>query len=102
MSPAPTATSLALSPPGVAYGDEQAERVAVAVVPRYGGTPGGDVTVKAGTATVCTITLAVGKGSCTLTARQLRAGTHILAAAYPGSSDFTSSAAARKTLTVVK
>jgi hypothetical protein len=41
-------------------------------------------------------------GNCTLTASQLRPGTHTLVAAYPGGSDFTSSASAKKTLTVVK
>ncbi|MCW2932904.1 MAG: hypothetical protein JWM19_3866, partial [Actinomycetia bacterium] len=45
--------------------------------------------------------LASGKGSCTLSATKLPAGTHALAAAYPGSSDFTSSTSATKTLTVV-
>jgi hypothetical protein len=61
----------------------------------------GKVTVKTGTATECTIILASGKGNCTLTTTKFRAGTHALAAAYPGSSDFTSSASAGKALTVV-
>ena len=84
------------------YGHEQAEHLTVTVTPQYSGTPSGKVTIKTGTTTVCTITLASGKGHCTLTARQLRRGTYTLAAAYPGSSDFTSSTSARKTLTVVK
>jgi hypothetical protein len=86
----------------VTCGHEQAERLTVSVAPRYSGTPGGTVTVKSGTVTVCTIKLASGKGSCTLSAAKLPAGPHTLAAAYPGSSDFTSSTSARKTLTVAK
>jgi Bacterial Ig-like domain (group 3) len=97
----PTSTSLALSAAKVTYGHEGAERLSVTVTSQYG-TPGGKVTVKTGTTTVCTITLASGKGRCTLTASQLRPGTHTLVAAYPGNSDFTSSASSRKTLTVVK
>ena len=95
-------TALSLSAARVTYGREQAERLAVTVTPQYGGTPGGTVTVKSGTTTVCVITLASGKGSCTLTASKLRTGTYTLVAAYPGSSDFTSSASARKTPTVVR
>ena len=71
-------------------------------VTSQGGTPGGTVTVKSGTVTVCTITLGSGKGSCTLSAAKLPAGTHTLAAAYPGSSDFISSTSVKQTLTVVK
>jgi Bacterial Ig-like domain (group 3) len=95
-------STLSLSAARVTYGHEQAEHLTVTVTPQYSGTPSGKVTIKAGTATICTITLASGKGSCTLTARQLRVGTYTLAASYPGSSDFTSSTSARKTLTVVR
>jgi hypothetical protein len=102
VSPAATTTSLSLSAVKVTYGKEQAEHLTVTVTPHYSGTPGGTVTIKTGTATVCTITLAAGKGSCTLTARKLRPGTYALVAAYPGGRDFTSSASAKKTLTVVK
>ena len=95
-------TRLSLSVGKVTYGHEQAEHLTVAVTAQYSGTPGGKVTIKTGTVTVCVITLASGRGSCTLTARQLPAGTHTLVAAYRGSSDFTSSASAGRTLTVVK
>jgi hypothetical protein len=95
-------TTLSLSAAKVTYGHEQAEHLTVTVTAQYSGTPGGKVTIKTGTVTVCVITLASGKGSCTLTARQFPAGTRTLVAGYPGSSDFTSSASARQTLTVVK
>ena len=99
---APSKTALSLSAAKATYGHEQAERLTVTVSPQHGGTPGGKVTIKAGTATVCTITLASGKGSCALAASKLRPGTYTLVAGYPGSSDFTSSASVRKTLVVVK
>jgi hypothetical protein len=97
---ASTKTTLSLSAATVTFGHEQAEHLTVTVAPQFSGTPGGKVTIKTGTITVCTITLASGKGKCTLTARQLSRGTHTLIAAYPASSDFTGSASAKKTLTV--
>jgi hypothetical protein len=95
-------TTLALSASRVTYGHEQAERLSVSVAPQYSGTPGGTVTVRSGSATVCTITLGSGKGSCTLSAKKLPVGTHAWVASYSGSSDFTSSTSASKSLTVVK
>jgi hypothetical protein len=83
----------------VTYGKEQAERLSGAITAQHSGIPAGTVTVRSGTATVCTITLASAKGSCTLTARELRVGTHTLIATYNG--DYNSSASAKKTLTVV-
>jgi hypothetical protein len=59
-----TSTSISLSAPTATYGDEQADQLSVTVTSRYGGTPGGKVTVKTGATTVCTISLASGKGSC--------------------------------------
>ena len=99
---ASTATTESLSAAKVTDGREQAERVSVAVTAKTGGPPAGKVTVRAGSAALCVITLRSGKGSCTLTARRLRPGTYRLAAAYPGSPDFARSASRAKTLTVVK
>jgi hypothetical protein len=100
MSQAATATSLSLSPATVAYGDEQAEQVSVTVSPQYGGTPGGTVTVSAGPATVCVITLASGSGSCTLAATEFPPGSVQLTASYGGSADFAASTSAVAQLTV--
>ena len=102
MAKATSKTTLSLSATKVTYGHEQAEHLTVTVTPRYSGIPAGKVTIKTGTTTACTVTLASGKGSCTLGASKLRAGTYTLVAAYPGSSDFTSSTSAKKTITVVK
>jgi len=94
--------TLALSTAKVTYGHEQSERLTVKVTGQDAGTPSGKITVKSGTTTVCTITLASGKGSCTLTARKLPVGTRTLVAVYGGNVDFTGATSARKTLKVVK
>jgi hypothetical protein len=99
---ATTRTGLTLSVGSVAYGQEQAERLNVTVSPRFRGVPAGRVTVKAGKVTDCLITLSAGKGSCTLAATALAAGTYRLAAGYPGSADFTASASADHPLTVTR
>jgi hypothetical protein len=94
--------TLSLSAARVTYGQERSERLTVKVTGQYAGTPTGKVTVTSGTTTVCTITLASGKGSCVLSAKKLPVGTRTLTAVYGGSGDFTGAASARKTLKVVK
>jgi hypothetical protein len=81
----PTAMVLAVSAAKVAYGGEQAERISVEVTAGAAGTPAGTVTVASGSATVCTVTLAAGKGACALSAREFPAGQVQLSAAYGGS-----------------
>jgi hypothetical protein len=97
---ATTKTALALSKSSITVGREQVERLSVAVAPQFGGTPAGTVAVKAGTRTVCTITLKAGRGSCALTAKELKSGTYHLTASYPGKGGFAGSASAAKTLKV--
>jgi spore coat protein U-like protein len=94
--------TLSLSAARVTYGQERSERLTVKVTGQYAGTPAGKVTVKSGKTTVCTITLASGKGSCTLAAKKLPAGTRTLIAVYGGNGDFTAATSARKALKVVK
>ena len=96
-----TSTTLALSATRIAYGHEQSERLTVTVRAKSG-TPAGKATVKAGTMTVCVITLKSGKGACTLTAKRLKPGTYHLAASYPGTVGFADSVSAQKALTVAK
>jgi Bacterial Ig-like domain (group 3) len=96
------ALAVRMSAGTVVYGKEQGERLSVTVRPEHAGTPTGRVIVKSGDATVCVITLVAGKGSCALSARSLRVGAHDLVVMYPGSADFTSSAAAKVTLRVVR
>jgi hypothetical protein len=81
----PTATAVTMSAAKVSYGDEQAERISVRVTAGSAGTPAGTVTVKSGATTICTITLASGKGSCALQARRLPAGPVKVTASYNGS-----------------
>jgi Bacterial Ig-like domain (group 3) len=100
-SPA-TAAGLTLSSRRATAGHEQAERLTVRVTPRTGGTPGGKVIIKAGSAAVCTITLAKAKGACRLKSSQLRRGTYHLTASYRGSRVYAASTSAKKTLTVTR
>jgi hypothetical protein len=86
-------TTLTLAKASAQYGYETAERLSVVVIPQYAGTPYGSVEIKAGKTVVCTIALKAGKGSCTLTARQLKAGTYTLTGSYTGSSNFLASTA---------
>ncbi len=95
-------TSLSRSVIKVTYGHEHSEKLSIAVSPQYSGAPSGKVTVKAGSATMCAITLKSGKGACTLSARKLRTGRWHLVADYAGNSDFAGSASPPKTVTVVK
>ena len=60
----------------------------------------GSVTVDAGSATICTITLASGSGSCALSATEFPAGTVQLTASYDGNADFAASKSGAMTLTV--
>jgi hypothetical protein len=100
---AATKTALKLTTTTVTYGQEQTERLSVAVSSQYGGTmPTGTVTVKASMTTLCRITLSSGRGSCTLSARKLRAGTYGLVAIYGGSTNFKGSTSAKKTLTAAE
>jgi hypothetical protein len=74
----------------------------VAIRPRYSGTPSGSVTVKAGTTTICKITLKSARGTCSLAKTRLTAKPVKLTASYSGSADFSSSRSGAKTLTVSK
>jgi hypothetical protein len=98
----PTATTLKLSAAKVKTVHEQAEHLSVQVNPQFSGTPAGKVTIKAGSARVCVITLKSGKGTCTLKASQLRPGTYHLTATYAAAAPFARSTSAKKTLTVTK
>ena len=82
------------------YGSEGSEKISVKVAPRYTGTPGGTVTVKANGATLAVIRLKSGTGSYTLSATRLTAGAYSLAATYSGDADFGPSASGKRSLTV--
>jgi hypothetical protein len=86
----------------VRVGHEQSEHLSVQVNPQFSGTPTGKVTVRAGSVKICVITLKNGRGTCTLKARQLRAGTYHLAASYAAAALYAASTSARKTLTITR
>jgi hypothetical protein len=98
----PTSTVLTLSAAEAKAGHEQSERLSVQVTPSVSGTPAGKVTIKAGSTTLCAITLKGAKGSCTLTASELRPGTYQLTASYPGATPYAGSTSLKKALTVTK
>lgn len=98
-----TSTGLQLSADTIARGSEQAELFTVQVTPFTSGTPTGNVTVKAGTTGVCTIILASGTGTCTLTPNQLARGPHQMTATYNGDATYArSTSTPPQTLTVTK
>jgi hypothetical protein len=100
---ATSTTALGLSAAKVTYGDEGVAQLSVTVSPEYSGsTPNGTATVTQSTTTLCVITLSSAKGSCTLSATELAAGTYGLVATYGGSVNFGASASAQESLTVAK
>jgi hypothetical protein len=96
---ASTSVTLSASPAKVTYGKENAARVTVRVT-ASGGVPTGSVIVRSGATTICTITLAHGAGSCTLGARQLKAGARSLSASYGGDKNDYAASSAAKTIAV--
>jgi hypothetical protein len=98
----PTTTTVSLSATKVTYGAEQRERISVAVKPAFGGTPTGQIAVKAGRTTIRVITLTSGRGTDTLAAASLAGGTAKLTASYAGDTRYAGSTSAPKNLSVAK
>jgi hypothetical protein len=98
---APTSTAVSASARSVVYGHEGVQRISV-TVSATSGVPTGTVAVKAGTATVCAITLTGGHGSCALSATRFAAGTVRLTAAYADPAWFAASTSPATSFTVVK
>jgi hypothetical protein len=86
----------------VVYGSERHEHITAVVKPAHGGTPTGHVTVKAGRAAICVITLRSARGTCSPAATRLATGRWKITAAYHGSADVTSSGSAVRSLSVGK
>jgi Bacterial Ig-like domain (group 3) len=96
-------TTLKLSATEVTYGHEQVEKLSVTVAGQSKGlVPTGTVTITESSTTICTISLTLGKGSCTLSATQLAAGRYSIIATYAASADFVGSASTRSALTVLR
>jgi Bacterial Ig-like domain (group 3) len=97
-----TTTTVSLSATKVAYGTERNEHITAVVKPAHGGTPTGHVTVKAGGAAICVITLKSARGTCSPAAARLATGRYKITADYTGSGDVISSISAVRSLSVVK
>ena len=98
---ASTTSVLKLSASKVAKGKEGSEKLSVTVTPQFAGASvTGKVTISTGSGAVCTITLSKGKGSCTLSSSQLKAGTYAVVASYAGTADLKTSTSKKVTLTV--
>jgi hypothetical protein len=96
----PTTAAEKLSASTVKYGNEHSARVSVTVTAQFHGPATGTVTVIAGSAKICTITLSNGVGSCALTARQLTPGAHKLTARYAGNATYQPALSVPRTLTI--
>jgi hypothetical protein len=99
---AATATTLTLSAARIKAGHENTEHLTVRVKATAGGTPAGEVTVKTGRVTLCSITLKNGQGSCRLSQNKLRPGKYTLAASYSAGTTYAASASPDTTLTVTR
>jgi hypothetical protein len=62
----------------------------------------GTVTVTSGSKRLCTITLIRGKGTCSLSVKELPVGTYEISARYGGSSELQPSTSLRRKLVVTK
>jgi hypothetical protein len=98
----PTTTVLTMSADTIAVGAEDAEVFSVEVNPATGGTPTGNVTVKAGVVAICTISLANNVG-CSPKPSLFKVGTYQITATYNGDSTYAASTSTpAQTLTVVE
>ena len=100
VAPDTTGTALKLSSATITHGHEHIERLSVRVTAGGVATVTGTVKVKAGSKTLCTITLSNGIGSCKLTDSQLKVGTYSVAAKYKGNADFETSTSPKEKLKV--
>jgi hypothetical protein len=90
-------TTLTLSTAKLEYGKEKRLKINVDVAPQFSGTPTGNVTIKSGTKTLCSITLSGGKGTCSLaSSTALKVGDHLLVATYGGDATLNSSSASQE------
>ena len=96
---AESSTTLKLSAATVTVGHEQVEKFTV-TVRGSGAVPTGKVAVKLGKTTLCTATLASGRGSCPPSASVLSAGKHSIVAVYAGDANFLASTSTSSSLTV--
>ncbi|HVX21805.1 MAG TPA: Ig-like domain-containing protein, partial [Acidimicrobiales bacterium] len=98
---AAAAASVSVSPSVVPYGQEQLAVFTVTVTAATSGTPTGTAAVMAGSTTLCTVTLAAGRGTCTTGPTTLPVSTDDLVVAdYAGDGNFLPATSAPVSLTV--
>lgn len=100
-SPA-ASTALATNKATVQFGQEQSAQLSINVKPQTGGTPAGNVTVKAGNTTLAVVTLKRGKATWTFPPKKLRPGTYRLTASYASSNGYDPVTSAKKKFVVTK
>jgi hypothetical protein len=103
--PATSSTTLLVSSPSAAFGNESAVRISATVTSGTSGSPTGSIAVQNGGNTACTINLAdsgpnTATGSCSLNNTGLSLGPHSLTASYPGDGNFQSSISAARSLVI--
>jgi hypothetical protein len=98
-SPAASA-ALARNTATVQFGHEQSERLTITIKPETGGTPTGNVTIKAGQRTLATVPLTSGQATWTMPAKKLRPGTYRLTGTYTSSNGYEPATTAKRTLVV--
>jgi hypothetical protein len=98
-SPAASA-ALARNTSTVQFGHEQSLHLTINVKPETGGTPAGDVTIKAGQRALATVPLTNGQATWTMPAKKLRPGTYRLTGTYTSSNGYESATTGQRTLVV--
>jgi hypothetical protein len=99
VKPSPTHALLTFTTP-VVVGSEDAANFMVTVTATSGGSPGGKASVRVSGTTLCNATITAGRGTCTLTASQLSAGSYAVTALFTGNVDYRSSTSSASTLAV--
>jgi hypothetical protein len=99
---ATTTTTLTISSATVTYGNEASLNFTATVSPEFTGTPGGTVTVKAGSTVLCSMTLPTTQCSTTDDPLNASGTQYAIAATYSGDTNFTGSTSSTKNLTVGK
>jgi hypothetical protein len=98
-SPA-TSAALARNTATVQFGHEQSARLTINVTPQTGGTPAGDVTIKAGQRILATVPLTGGQATWTMPPKKLRPGTYRLTGTYASSNGYDPATTGQRTFVV--
>lgn len=98
----PTSAALTLSAATVVDAHEQSEKFSVTTKSANGIPTNGPVAIRAGSTTVCTMTLSDGAGSCRPTASRLKPGTYAIVAVLGPTQIYLGATSPAKVLKVKK